>query len=81
MDVSLKSDLTPPENEEFINLANELGSLDFSRTIRDPLYDKFIKALMSRQEFQKPILTPTERKEQEEIAKEIINEIIAEETK
>lgn len=80
-ELSLKSDLTPQENEELINLANELGSLDFTRTIRDPLYDKFIKALMSRKEFRKPILTPTERRKQEEIAKEIINEILAEDTK
>lgn len=80
-ELSLKSDLTPPEKEEMINLANELGPLDFTRTIRDPLYDKFIRAMMSRKEFQKSILTPKERKEQEKIAKEIINEILAEGTK
>ena len=60
-------------------LADELGSLDYTRTIRDPLYDKFVRAFMSRKEFEKPVLTPDERRKQEEIAKEIINEIMREE--
>jgi energy-coupling factor transporter ATP-binding protein EcfA2 len=79
--LSLKPVLTPEENKELIDLADELGSLDFTRTIRDPLYDKFVRAMMSRKEFQKPILTPTERREQEKMAREIIDEILAEETK
>jgi energy-coupling factor transporter ATP-binding protein EcfA2 len=79
-ELSLKPDLTPQESRDLINLANELGPLDFTRTIRDPLYDLFIRALMTREEFKKPILTPMERKEQEKIAKEIINEILAEDT-
>ncbi len=76
---SLKEELTMDENEEMRELADELGELDFTRTIRDPLYDKFVRALMSRDEFKKPILTPEERREQEKIAQEIINEILAEE--
>jgi len=75
----LKSKLTIDENEEMRELANELGELDFTRTIRDPLYDKFVRALMSRDEFKKPILTPEERRKQEKIAREIIDEILAEE--
>ena len=77
-ELSLKDDLTQQESKDLINLANELGPLDFTRTIRDPLYDLFIRALMTREEFKKPVLTPTERREQEKIAKEIINEILAE---
>ena len=52
---SLKTNLTEDENEEMRKLADELGELDFTRTIRDPLYDKFVRALMSRDEFKKPI--------------------------
>jgi predicted ATPase len=81
LELSLKSNLMPEEKNELFNLAAELGSLDFSRTIRDPLYDKFIRAMMSRKEFQKPILTPGERREQERIAKEIVDEILAEDIK
>lgn len=72
----LKPNLTQDEQAELITLNNELGALDFSRTIRDPLYDKFIRAMMSREEFKKPILTPEERRKQEKIAKEIIDDIL-----
>lgn len=75
----LKEELTIDENEEMRKLAADLGELDFTRTVRDPLYDKFVRVLMSRDEFKKPILTPEERREQEKIAQEIINEILAEE--
>ena len=76
---SLKEKLSPDELEEMQKLSEELGSLDFTRTIRDPLYNKFVEAIMTRDEFKKPVLTPKERKKQDEIAKEIINEILAEE--
>ena len=75
----LKSKRTPDENEEMRKLADELGSLDFTSTIRDPLYNKFVRAVMSREEFKKPLLTPEERRKQEQIAQEIINEILDEE--
>ncbi|MBI1929821.1 AAA family ATPase [Candidatus Poribacteria bacterium] len=75
----LKDERTEDEQEEMRKLADELGTLDYTRTIRDPLYDKFVRALMSREEFKKPILTPEERRKQEEIAKEILDEILAEE--
>lgn len=77
----LKSERTQEQNEEMRKLADELGSLDFTRTIRDPLYDKFVRAVMSREEFKKPLLTPEERRKQEQIAEEIINEILEEENK
>ena len=76
---SLESELIHEENEEMRMLSAELGSLDFTRTIRDPLYDKFVRAIMSRDDFKKPVLTPAERRKQEKIAQEIINEILAEE--
>lgn len=73
--------LTEEERNEMRVLSNELGDLDFTRTIRDPLYDKFVRAIMSREEFQKPILSPEERRKQEKIAKKIIGEILAEESR
>lgn len=76
---SLDTEPREEENEEMRRLADELGTLDFTRTIRDPLYNKFVKAMMSRDEFKKPILTPKERKVQEKIARQIIDEILAEE--
>ena len=76
---SLETQLTPKENEEMRMLGDELASLDFTKTIRDPYYDKFVRAIMSREEFKKPFLTLEERKKQELIAKEIIDEILEEE--
>ena len=57
----LKTEKTTEEIEEMRTLSKELGSLDFTRTIRDPLYDKFVKAMMTRDEFKKPTLTNEER--------------------
>lgn len=76
---SLKTEITPEENEEMRILSDELGSLDFTRSVRDPLYEKFVRAIMEREEFKKPVLTPEEVRKQEKIAKEIIDEILSEE--
>ncbi len=76
---SLEGDLTKDEEDEMRKLSDELGNLDFTRTIRDPLYEKFTKAAMSREEFKKPVLTPAERRKQDEIAQQIIDEILREE--
>ena len=76
---SLETELTSGENEEMRMLGDELTSLDFTKTIRDPLYDKFVRAIMSREEFKKPLLSSEERNKQELIAKEIIDEILEEE--
>ena len=54
--------LTEEELDEMRTLSNELGNLDFTRTIRDPLYDKFVRAIMSREEFQKPVLSTLSKK-------------------
>ena len=54
--------LTEEELDEMRTLSNELGNLDFTRTIRDPLYDKFVRAIMSREEFQRPVLSPKRKK-------------------
>ncbi|MDD4250000.1 MAG: AAA family ATPase, partial [Methanosarcina sp.] len=41
---SFETKLTSEELLEMRELTDELGSLDFTKTIRDPLYDKFVKA-------------------------------------
>lgn len=51
-----KTNRTECENEELVQLTHELENLGFTRTTRDPLYDKYIERLFSRAEFQnKPI--------------------------
>ncbi len=43
--------LTKSEVEQLRKLSNELTELGFSRTFRDPLYQRFIIALSQREEF------------------------------
>jgi len=54
--------LNEEEVLEMQQLSEDLGSLDFTRTIRDSLYEKFERAITKREEFKKPVLTPEERK-------------------
>ena len=64
---------------EMRQLSNELDELDFSSTTSDPLYNKFVKAMLSRGNFKKSVLTSEEIKEQQLMAQEIIEEILKEE--
>lgn len=74
-----KKDKTDKEFAELTKLENELQNLGFSRTIRDPLYDKFIEKLYSRPEFQSKEITEQERKQMIDLTNEILNEIMEEE--
>lgn len=78
---SHETKLTAEEEEEMEQLSNELENLGFTRTIRDPLYEKFVIATMAVDEFKKPVLTPADKKRQDEIAKQIIEQILEEERK
>ncbi len=61
-------------------ISDELGSSDFTRTTRDPLYEKFLRALYKRDiNNKKRVLTPEEVREQERIAEEIFREIMEDE--
>jgi predicted ATPase len=44
-ELSIIEKRTKKETQEFRNLVRELRDIDFSRTIRDPLYNLFIKAM------------------------------------
>lgn len=76
-----KKDKTEDEQAELVRLENELQGLGFSRTTRDPMYDKFIEKLYSRPEFQYKEITDEERKEMLELTNEILNEIMEEKNK
>lgn len=74
-----KTNRTECENEELVQLTHELENLGFTRTTRDPLYDKYIERLFSRAEFQNKPITDAERKEMVELTDEILAEIMEEE--
>lgn len=74
-----KQERTPDEEIELYELTEELENLGFTRTTRDPLYDKFIERLFSRPEYQDVPLTDKERKEMAELTNAILDEILEEE--
>lgn len=69
-------DRTPEETSEMHELIAELGQLGFMTEFRDPYYEAFARAIARRPEFKKPKLTPEDRQKQEEIADEILDEIL-----
>lgn len=77
--LQFKEKRTPEENVELSHLTQELEKLGFTRTTRDPLYDKYIERLFSRPEFQEKPITDEERKEMLELTNDILAEILEEE--
>ncbi len=60
----------------------ELEGLDFTITTRDSLYDKFMRAMIEREDptmRQQIVLTPEQQEEQRQLIRNILSEIMAEE--
>ena len=74
-----KEDRTPEEDQHLRELSDELAELGFTLSFRDPLYERFVRAVARRPEFQKPVLTKEEVERQEAIANEVLDELLAEE--
>jgi len=72
---------TLEDEKEMKLIEKELGDLDYTKTIRDPLYEKFIRSLFSRPEYQDKDLTPEDIAEMEKLTDEILDEILEEEKK
>ncbi|MXQ11252.1 AAA family ATPase [Microvirga makkahensis] len=76
----VKSPRTPEEDVELSRLSAELADLGFSTAdFRDPDYALFVRKMAQHRKFRKPTLTPEEQAEQDQIAEEIINEILRKE--
>lgn len=69
------------EEGDFRRLSQKLGDLGFGREFRDPDYAQFVRAMARRPEFRKPLLSATEQKNQEILADEILDDILAKEKK
>jgi len=74
-ELAVKEKLRPEEKTELKILNEELASMGFLSTFRDPLYSRFLKALSEYEEFEKPALTPKERAMQAKLAREIIKKL------
>ncbi|MBF6650189.1 AAA family ATPase [Methylobacter sp. BlB1] len=70
---------TQSQDEELSRLSDELSDLGFSSDFRDPYFELFVQKMAIHTKFHKEILTPEEKKEQDAIADEIIDEILREE--
>lgn len=79
--LTYKRDKTDEELKELQSLEQTLAKMGFSRTTRDPLYDKFIEKLFSRPEYQQQPLTNEDLKSMSNLTDEILNEILEEEKK
>jgi ABC-type multidrug transport system ATPase subunit len=76
-----KESLTPEEETALAKLNARLQPLGFSKTIRDPLYEIFVKAWTEREnpEWTTTVdLTPAQRADRAKLAADIVAEIVAE---
>lgn len=70
---------TKAEDAEMARLSDELADLGFAKDFKDPYYALFVQKMAKHTQFHKQALTPEEQQEQDAIADEIINKILAEE--
>jgi ABC-type multidrug transport system ATPase subunit len=74
-ELSLKPRKTDDERKDLERLNSELGKLDFSHAVRDPLYEEFIRALTAataeNPELKKPAPKTEMWRERQRIAKDI----------
>jgi predicted ATPase len=74
--LTLGVDRDDVQETEFKKLSEELVELGFGREFRDPDYAQFVRAMARRPEFRKPVLSTSEQKNQEELADEILDDIL-----
>jgi predicted ATPase len=74
-----KGELNERETSELNKIFHYLNSLGINTTDRDPLYQKFIVAISQRDEFKKDEYSPQDLKKQNEIALQILEELLNEE--
>lgn len=77
-ELSNKEKLSPDETKELAGLTKSLGRIDFSTTIRDPLYPKFVAAMSKIQKEEgltEISLTDAQRQRQKELAEKILKKL------
>lgn len=76
--LSMQAELSPEDEEELREIKAELKNLGFAQTIRDPLYELFVKAWTEREDpawTQAVQLTPEQRNARARLAAEIVKEL------
>jgi predicted ATPase len=68
--------LTDQEAAELESITEEIGAIDFSSTVRDPLYSQFVSAMAAFQDgLESPALTDEQRERQKEVAMQVLKEL------
>lgn len=79
-ELALKPDKTDDDRRMLAELNDELGKLDFSHTIRDPLYAEFIRAITAATKDDPSLTKPVPRsdvwRKRQEIAKDIAKRLL-----
>jgi predicted ATPase len=79
-ELALKPDKSDEDRKELERLNTELGKLDFSHTVRDPLYEEFIRAITTvtqeHPELKKPAPETEMWRERQKIAKDIAERLL-----
>lgn len=70
---------TKEQNAEMTKLSEELSELGFASDFKDPYLEMFVKKMALHTKFHQDTLTPEMQAEQDKVASEIIDEILAEE--
>jgi hypothetical protein len=74
-ELALKPNRTDEDRKELEKLNDELGKLDFSHAVRDPLYAEFIRAITTATKDEPELKEPAPKvekwRERQEIAKDI----------
>jgi predicted ATPase len=79
-ELALKLDKTDDDRKKLAEMNDELGKLDFSHSVRDPLYQEFIRAITAATiddpEMNKPAPQSNAWRKRQEIAKDIATQLL-----
>lgn len=78
---ALGQEKTPDQDEELTRLSEELSDLGFASDFKDHYFEMFIKRMALHTQFHIDTLSPEEQDEQNRVADEIIDMILAEDAK
>lgn len=78
--LAAKATLTEEDRVRLGELDKQLRGLDFTNTVRDPMYKRFAEAMAKRERaegLQVPVLTKQQQERQKELAKEVLENLAA----
>lgn len=78
--LAAKTTLTNDEANKLKELDEQLRGLDFTLTVRDPMYKRFVEAMAAREQeegLQVPVLTPEQQERQKALARQVLESLTA----